>query len=60
MMTRQLNNEERTTTICVCCATCVNRVGSIREKSKKSESDSFAPVGKTLIDSDSIPGRTIP
>jgi hypothetical protein len=35
-------------------------VGMIREKSKKSESDSFAPAGKTRIDSDSITGPTSP
>jgi hypothetical protein len=35
-------------------------VGTIREKSKKSESDSFARAGKTRIDSDSIPGPMSP
>jgi hypothetical protein len=35
-------------------------VGTIHEKSKKSESDSFSPAGKTRIDSDSIPGPTSP
>jgi hypothetical protein len=38
----------------------INSVGTIREKSKKSESDSFAPAGKTQIDSDLIPGPTSP